>query len=100
MELKKWLFLLLALTICQVATAQLTGKVVDNEDNYPLEYTSVAIYKTLNKKLVVGTISNKEGVFSISDIKPGSYYLKASFLGYQKNTVKSIVINKKERKKG
>ena len=99
MELKKWLFLLLVLNICQVATAQLKGKVVDNEDNYPLEYASVAIYKTLNNKLVVGTISNKEGFFSISDIKPGNYYLEASFLGYQKNTINSIIINKKGEKK-
>jgi hypothetical protein len=99
MKLKKWLFLALTLTMCQVATAQLTGKIVDNEDNYPLEYASVAIYKTLNKKLVVGTVSNKEGSFSLSDIKPGNYYLEASFLGYQIHTIKSIVINKRGEKK-
>ncbi|ARV14273.1 outer membrane beta-barrel family protein [Polaribacter sp. SA4-12] len=99
MKLKKWLFLLLTLTLCQFATAQLTGKVVDNEDSYPLEYASVAIYKTLNNKLVVGTVTNKDGIFSISDIKPGNYYLEASFLGYQKNTIKSIVVNKKDEKK-
>lgn len=99
MKFKKWLFLVLTLSLVQVATAQLTGKVVDNDDNYPLEYASVAIYNTLNKKLVVGTVSNKKGVFSLSDVKPGSYYLEASFLGYQKNVIKSIVINKKGEKK-
>ncbi len=98
MNLKKWMFLLLAFTISQVSIAQLTGEIVDKEDNYPLEYASVAIYKTLNKELVIGTVSNKEGSFSLSDIKPGNYYLEASFLGYQMHTIKSIVIKKKGEK--
>ena len=98
MNLKKWMFLLLAFTISQVSIAQLTGEIVDKEDNYPLEYASVAIYKTLNKELVIGTVSNKGGSFSLSDIKPGNYYLEASFLGYQMHTIKSIVIKKKGEK--
>ncbi len=99
MKLKKCIFLLLTLIISQFATAQLTGKVIDKEDNYPLEYTSIAIYETSSKKLIVGTVTNNEGVFSISDIKPGDYYLEASFLGYQVNTIRSIIINKKDQKK-
>ena len=49
MKLKKCIILLLLLLVSQFATAQLTGIVVDNEDNYPLEYASVAIYETVTR---------------------------------------------------
>ena len=31
--------------ITQFTTAQLTGKIIANEDNYPLEYATVALYR-------------------------------------------------------
>ena len=80
-------------------SAQITGKVVDNEDNYPLEYASVAIYEKANNKLIIGTVTNKEGNFIITDINPGTYYLEASFIGYKVNKVGSIIISKKGEKK-
>jgi hypothetical protein len=99
MKLKKCIFLLLTLIICQVSTAQLTGKVIDKDDNYPVEYASVAIYETTSKKLVVGTVTNNQGVFSIADIKPGNYYLETSFLGYQVLNISSILIKSKGENK-
>ncbi|TXD48426.1 TonB-dependent receptor [Polaribacter sp. IC073] len=90
---------LLFILSLQSMSAQLTGKVVDKQDNYPLEYASVAIYKTINNKLVIGAVTDKDGNFSIADIKPGNYYLAASFLGYQVNKIPSIIINKKGEKK-
>ncbi|EAR11907.1 TonB-dependent receptor domain protein [Polaribacter irgensii 23-P] len=76
----------------QSASAQLTGIVVDAQDQYPLEYASVAIYGQASKKLIAGVVTDKEGFFSISNLKSGNYYLEASFLGYQKYSVPSIVI--------
>ena len=95
----KFLYTLLFFISIQIATAQVTGKVVDTEDKYPLEYASVAIYDTSSKKLVAGVVTDKEGFFSISNINSGNYYLEASFLGYQAYTIKSIVLNSKGESK-
>jgi iron complex outermembrane receptor protein len=73
------------------ANAQLSGIVVDAQDQYPLEYASVAIYGRSNNKLIAGVVTDKDGVFSITNLKAGDYYLEASFLGYQKYSIPSIV---------
>jgi iron complex outermembrane receptor protein len=99
MNLKKWTFLLLTLTISQMVTAQLTGKVVDAADNYPLEYATVALYETNNKTLVTGVVTDSNGTFSIASIKPGTYYLEASFLGYKVHTIASFVYENRNEKK-
>ncbi|QOD61402.1 TonB-dependent receptor [Polaribacter haliotis] len=99
MNLNKWIFLLLIFMGSKVSFSQIIGKVVDNEDNYPLEYATAALYNQVDKKLVAGVVTNNNGVFSISNIKPGTYYLEASFIGYQVKTISSIVINSKGEKK-
>ncbi|WP_158837841.1 outer membrane beta-barrel protein [Polaribacter sp. L3A8] len=99
MKFKKCVFLVLALIASQVATAQLTGKITDSEDNSPLEYATLALYNSGNKILVTGVVTNLEGLFSIENVKPGNYYLEASFIGYQIKTVKPVVINKKGERK-
>ena len=74
-------------------------KVIEVDENYPLEYASVVLYKTSNKKLEFGVVTNKKGQFTIDNVKPGTYYLEASFIGYQVKTLSSIVITKKGEKK-
>jgi iron complex outermembrane receptor protein len=99
MNFKKCIFLLLTLIISQFTTAQISGKIVDSEDNYPLEYASVALYQTGNKALVTGVVTNLEGLFSFADVKPGNYYLSASFIGYQEIKTPAFNINKKGENK-
>ncbi|WP_299064685.1 outer membrane beta-barrel family protein [uncultured Polaribacter sp.] len=99
MNFKKQSILLLFLVVCQFINAQITGKIVDAEDSYPLEYASVALYKTSNKVLATGVVTNGSGQFIIDNVKPGNYYIEASFLGYQLKTINSIVINRKGERK-
>ncbi|MGJ8743119.1 outer membrane beta-barrel protein [Polaribacter sp.] len=99
MNFKKSLFLLLTLTLSQLAAAQISGKVIESDENYPLEYATVALYQSTNKALVAGVVTNLDGEFSFKDVKPGTYYVEASFIGYQINTSNAIVINKKGEKK-
>jgi len=99
MKLKELFFVLFFLITIQITTAQLTGKIIATEDNYPLEYATVALYQTYDKVLVTGVLTDKNGRFLISKIKPGSYYLEASFIGYEIKTVEFILVNKKQEKK-
>lgn len=99
MKFKEQLYLLIFLISTQFITAQIIGKITASEDNYPLEYATTALYESNTKKLITGVVTKKDGRFSIPEIKPGTYYLIASFIGYQSNKIEFIVVNKKQEKK-
>ena len=64
--------------------AQITGTVIDTENNLPLEYATVALYSTSNtQSLVTGVITNENGVYFIKRVKKGNYILECDFLGYE-----------------
>ncbi|CAH8283239.1 outer membrane receptor protein involved in Fe transport [Mariniflexile fucanivorans] len=97
MKFNKVLTILFLFT-AQMATSQITGKIQDTADNYPLEYATAALYNQLDKTLVTGVITNIDGVFVIENIKNGRYYLEASFVGYTTKTIQNIEISKGNRK--
>ena len=69
MNFKKWIFSISFLIITQFSIAQITGKVIEKENNEPLKYASVALYQTINKTLVTGVITDANGLFSFSNVK-------------------------------
>ena len=73
---------------------QISGKVIDSISGEALEYTTVALFNKKNEKLVNGTITQNNGRFYLEKIKPGSYYLKISFMGYDDKIISNIIINK------
>lgn len=66
----------------------ITGAVVDDQ-NLAIPFANAAVYSNADSTLVGGAASDETGVFAI-DIKPGSYYLKISFLSYQENVLPNI----------
>ena len=86
MEVKKYLILLLFLAVAALSHAQkcsVTGQVLDGLTQDSLEYSSVAIYKTIDSSLVTGVITNQSGIFEINGLDPGTYYIRTQFLGYE-----------------
>ena len=59
------------------------GVIIDSETNDPVEYATIALYKSEGDELITGTISDFTGHFKIDKIAIGSYYLKISFIGYE-----------------
>ena len=51
----------------------ISGKVLDSISSTPIEYATVSLFVSGNKKPVNGATSNDQGAFTISGIKPGSY---------------------------
>ena len=84
--------------ITQIVTGQITGKIQDTSDNYPLEYATAALYNQDDKSLVAGVVTNIAGVFVIDNVKNGRYYLEASFVGYATKTIQNINISKSNKK--
>ena len=85
----KFLLLLIASPI--YIYSQLTGTIQDTQST-PLEYATVALYNQDTKKIVSGVVTDNNGAFAIDEIEKGTYFLEASFLGYQSTTVRNISI--------
>ncbi|HPL05391.1 MAG TPA: TonB-dependent receptor [Bacteroidales bacterium] len=60
----------------------------------PIEFASVAIYKTPDTVLITGTITNTKGEFMLKNLSPGKYIIKSSFVGYQTNSKDIEIFNK------
>lgn len=71
------------LAFSQVASVTLSGMVKDRISKTPLPYVSVVVKTEQDSVFVTGTISNDEGRFSLTGIKPGNYVLDVSFIGYK-----------------
>lgn len=65
----------------QVASVTISG-IVTSKNKTVLPYTTVTLKTAKEKKFVSGTITNEEGRFSITGIKPDNYYLETSISGY------------------
>ena len=69
------------------------GRVIDEENNEPLEFVSVAIYTAEDDKLVTGVVSDTQGKFELQGLTEGEYFLEVSFIGYDKRRIENIDIN-------
>ena len=92
-SLKNWLAFALFMITIQLSSAQITGKIIDADDNSPLEYATVAIYNQSPKTLITGVVTNEKGVFTFDKIKKGTYFLEISFIGYQAKIIENIIFS-------
>ncbi|HYX06905.1 MAG TPA: outer membrane beta-barrel family protein [Bacteroidales bacterium] len=72
----------------------ISGKVTDQE-SHPISFASVALLNAADSTLTTGVISDSIGIFSISGIEYGKYFLKISFIGYKPQTISDLEINRK-----
>lgn len=61
---------------------QIHGKINDRQQQ-PVGYVSVALLAADSTTLVTGTITNDNGEFSLPGIHPGKYFISISYIGYQ-----------------
>ncbi len=72
----------------------ITGKVIDESTKKPVEFSNVILFNKKNNAQITGAVTNNEGNFTLKEIKPGEYYLYVQFVGYARNKVDKILINK------
>lgn len=71
----------------------ISGTLTDQSGQQPLEFATVAIHNAADSSLVTGGITDDKGRFSI-DVKVGSYYLKAQFIGYGEKIVSDVAVSR------
>lgn len=60
----------------------LTGKVVDNDTNEPLEYATLVLQSVENPEKVTGGITDVDGRFNV-ETPPGNYNVRVEFISYR-----------------
>ena len=60
----------------------ISGLIKDKADKSASPYVNVILKTEKDSEFVTGTVSNDEGRFTLSNIKPNNYYLEISFIGY------------------
>ena len=98
MDLRSILLLPALLLSFSQAHAQrdvITGRIIDKDSGEPLEKATLQLYKITTKRnntndttFVGGAISNERGNFTLTEVKSGNYFLKATFLGFKDYTRK------------
>ena len=72
-----------------LTATNIQGKVMD-ENNQPIEFANVVLYSLPDSSLVSGTITNKNGEFSLTANGTEKGFLKISFIGYETQIVPAI----------
>ena len=70
------------LSMMAQATGSIGGKVIDDENNEPLGFVTVALLPEGSSTPIAGCSTDDEGVFELPNIKAGKYTLKFSYVGY------------------
>ncbi|MCK5033200.1 MAG: carboxypeptidase regulatory-like domain-containing protein, partial [Calditrichia bacterium] len=73
------------------------GTVLEKMQQNPVEYAYVILYNVSDSSQVTGTVTNEEGHFQLTDVRPGKYYLEIQFMGYQIDKIGDIQINRNNR---
>ena len=73
---------------------KITGVVLDENTDNPMEFANIAVYNQKDSSLVTGGITNETGQFEIGNINYGEYYLEVNFIGFNSTDVADIVLTR------
>ncbi|HEX8242182.1 MAG TPA: TonB-dependent receptor [Longimicrobium sp.] len=71
---------------------EIRGTVVDGQSSAPVSAASVAVWSRADSALVAGAIARPDGSFRIEGLRPGTYYLKVTMMGYTTHTSGQLTI--------
>lgn len=95
----KWIFSIIlgALMLSTQAQSTLKGVLLDSENN-KIGFAYIALYKSADSSMVKVETAGEFGDFSITNLNPGSYFLKATFVGLPDLVKNDITLSINETK--
>jgi outer membrane receptor protein involved in Fe transport len=69
--------------------------IIDFESKKPLEFCTASLLRSQDSTVVTGMLTNENGAFNFEQLKFGTYFLKASFVGYEPITIRDIKLDEK-----
>ena len=89
--MKKFIVLLLLVASVSVQAQNIRGKVCLEEDKSPLAFATVGLVQLPDSNMITGVISLTDGGYLLENVKPGNYFIRVSFVGYETNG-KDVVV--------
>jgi outer membrane receptor protein involved in Fe transport len=69
---------------------RITGKIIDSQNKQPVEYATVAAFRSSDSTVAGGVSTNQKGEFLLELKGYGEYFLKVDFIGYASKTLPGI----------
>ncbi len=79
--------------LAQVKTVTLSGVLKDKTSKNNLSYVNVILKSEKDSLFVSGTVTDDEGRYTLSNVKPGNYTLETSYIGYY-TRVRPLLVGK------
>lgn len=83
--MKRFIFLLLAIPSFAVQAQTIKGVVFSVQEKAPVEFSPVTLLHLPDSSLSSGLSTKAGGVYVFENVKPGNYYIKATYLGCKPN---------------
>ena len=77
----------------EIKKGKIDGQLYDANSKSPLEYATISLYSSGEKKPVTGTTTDKSGRFSLNDIPFGTYTILLEHIGYTQLNLPDIELN-------
>ena len=74
----------------------LKGYVLYEKDKTPVQFATVALLQLPDSAIVTGVITLTDGGYTLENVKPGNYFVRASFVGYR-SAGKTITVSSAEK---
>ena len=78
-----FLFIWLLAITSSGQTFQIKGSVINQDNNSSVSFASMALSAKEDTAIVQFVVSNEDGVFKLSNVKEGEYYINAACVGYE-----------------
>ena len=76
---------------------KIKGLVVTGQENKPLEYASVGVYRMADSTLVTGALTDAKGNFAVENLPYGKFYIEVAYVGFKKSRVNNILLTPKSK---
>ena len=90
--------LLLPQLIYAQTKGTVTGKIVDVSSAQPIEFVNIVLMKPGSDAIVKREVTDAKGNYRLTDIPDGTYFIIASFIGYQNLKTENLIIDAAHRR--
>jgi len=70
---------------------RISGTVIDSVTKETMPYTTISLFRSTGKSPLNGVLTDDKGAFKIDGVKPGTYRIEVSFVGYPTKVVNNVV---------
>ncbi|MEI6059652.1 MAG: outer membrane beta-barrel family protein [Bacteroidota bacterium] len=71
----------------------ISGTLHDESNSEHIEFGNIILARVKDSSMVTGAVTDGKGKFLFSNIVPGRYYIRASFIGYEEKYFSGILIS-------